>query len=715
MPSTYTTNLGAEKPAIGEQAGSWGTTLNTNFDIYDTAISGQLSLTLAATGSTGSPNDLPVTDGTASNGQNAYINVTDGGDLGGDAYLQLTPNDSERIIWIKNSLSGSRSLYVFQGTYNASNDYVLGNGNSALLKFDGGGAGAVVTAIITPSSGVGSGTKTEFNTALTDGSFAFDGGAHHDGFSDYVANEHLDWTQDLGATNLNANNSANGVLALTSDEVTQIANIGTTTISAADWVAVSNLSGTNTGDQTITLTGNVTGTGTGSFATTIAANAVTLAMLEDGTQGDILYYGAAGAPTRLGAGTSGQVLQTQGAGANPQWATPSSGVTDHTLLSNIGTNSHTDIDTHLALVTEHLDWSSDLGATNLHPNNSENGVLALTSSEVSQLANIGTTTISAGNWSAIGSLSGSNTGDQTIILTGQVTGTGTGSFATTLDVTAITGQTALTSGLVSTDELLLSDAGVIKRMDVSVLESYMESNVVLGTAAQPNITSVGTLTGFTSTGIDDNASGTRLTLANNSVTIGEAGVTAFNILRGRADSATLISGGTGASLGATLTLWGESHATAANKIRFQTGGTTRLEFDGTSDWDFQANAITTTGALTCGALTVTGAITATGDITAYYTSDIAQKQYIEPISGALDKVMALAGSRYEYKDKPEKKGKFYGLMAQDVQKVLPELVHENADGELTIRMAGFELVAVLVEAIKELKDKVDDYASQRSN
>jgi hypothetical protein len=48
---------------------------------------------------------------------------------------------------------------------------------------------------------------------------------------------------------------------------------------------------------------------------------VTLAKLGDGTQGDILYYGASGAPTRLGFGTSGDFLKTQGTGANPAWAT----------------------------------------------------------------------------------------------------------------------------------------------------------------------------------------------------------------------------------------------------------------------------------------------------------------------------------------------------------------------------------------------------------
>jgi len=52
----------------------------------------------------------------------------------------------------------------------------------------------------------------------------------------------------------------------------------------------------------------------------IADNAVTLGKLEDGTQGDILYYGASGAPARLGFSTSGYVLKTQGTGANPAWA-----------------------------------------------------------------------------------------------------------------------------------------------------------------------------------------------------------------------------------------------------------------------------------------------------------------------------------------------------------------------------------------------------------
>lgn len=47
--------------------------------------------------------------------------------------------------------------------------------------------------------------------------------------------------------------------------------------------------------------------------------------------------------------------------------------TDHTALSNIGTNTHAEIDTHLALTAEHIDWTVDQGATNIHSGNYDAG------------------------------------------------------------------------------------------------------------------------------------------------------------------------------------------------------------------------------------------------------------------------------------------------------------------------------------------------------
>jgi len=147
MPSTYTTNLGIEKIGTGDQAGTWGATTNTNFDLIDQGINGIAQITLASAGTSGSPTALPITDGTVSNGRNKFIEFVDGGDLGATAYVQLTPNDAEKIVFIRNSLSGGRSLIIFQGTYNASNDFEVANGKDVVLKFDGGGAGATVTQV----------------------------------------------------------------------------------------------------------------------------------------------------------------------------------------------------------------------------------------------------------------------------------------------------------------------------------------------------------------------------------------------------------------------------------------------------------------------------------------------------------------------------------------------------------------------------------------
>lgn len=147
MPSTFTSNLGIEKPAPGEQSGTWGTTTNENFDLIDQAISGVVSVTLPAAGTTGSPNDLPITDGSLSAGRARFIEFVDAGDLGGTAYVQLTPNDAQRLIFIRNNLSGGRSLIVFQGTYNASNDFEIPNGKDASLLFNGAGTGATVTNV----------------------------------------------------------------------------------------------------------------------------------------------------------------------------------------------------------------------------------------------------------------------------------------------------------------------------------------------------------------------------------------------------------------------------------------------------------------------------------------------------------------------------------------------------------------------------------------
>ena len=147
MPSTYTVNLGIEKPATGEQSGTWGDTVNDNSNILDEAINGAVTITLSSAGSSGSPNSITITNGASSTGRNKWIEFDDGGDLGAAAYVQLTPNDAEKICNIRNSLSGSRSIFIFQGTYSTSNDLEIAAGTDVVVKFNGGGTGATVVNV----------------------------------------------------------------------------------------------------------------------------------------------------------------------------------------------------------------------------------------------------------------------------------------------------------------------------------------------------------------------------------------------------------------------------------------------------------------------------------------------------------------------------------------------------------------------------------------
>ena len=146
MASTYTLNNGIELIGTGEQSGTWGNTTNTNFELLDTALDGQVTITASSAGSSGSPNSLPITDGSASNGRNRLINITSGSDLGATVFYQLTPNDAEKIVYIRNSLN-AQDLIVFQGTYNSSNDYLIPNGTTAVVFFNGAGSGAVAANV----------------------------------------------------------------------------------------------------------------------------------------------------------------------------------------------------------------------------------------------------------------------------------------------------------------------------------------------------------------------------------------------------------------------------------------------------------------------------------------------------------------------------------------------------------------------------------------
>ena len=103
-----------------------------------------------------------------------------------------------------------------------------------------------------------------------------------------------------------------------------------------------------------------------------------------------------------------------------------------------------------------------------------------------------------------------------------------------------------------------------------------------------------------------------------------------------------------------------------------------------------------------------GAIWAAGNITAY--SDAKLKENVETITSALDKTLALRGVYYTL-IRDETKTRKLGVIAQEVQEVVPEVVmlhQDKEDEEGTLSVDYGNMVGLLIEAIKELKAEIEE-------
>ena len=108
-------------------------------------------------------------------------------------------------------------------------------------------------------------------------------------------------------------------------------------------------------------------------------------------------------------------------------------------------------------------------------------------------------------------------------------------------------------------------------------------------------------------------------------------------------------------------------------------------------------------------LDVTGGVRATGDVVAFYSSDKRLKDNIVRIENPLEKVGKIGGYTYDWNDKQdtyEVGSKDFGVIAQEIQEVLPELVTERDNGFLAVKYE--KIVPLLIESIKELKQEVDE-------
>ena len=171
----------------------------------------------------------------------------------------------------------------------------------------------------------------------------------------------------------------------------------------------------------------------------------------------------------------------------------------------------------------------------------------------------------------------------------------------------------------------------------------------------------------------------------------------------------VIKAGASASDGAGLSINSSSRQYGVISFLDSAGAAGEIFYDHTSNsLYFKTNAISSWS------LDASGNMIAKGNVTAYGTpSDIRLKENIEVIDNALDKVKQLKGITYDLKSDGNR---LTGLIAQDLEKVLPEAVYtsetladerkgEESEEHLAIRYGN--TVGLLVEAIKELSAKIE--------
>ena len=112
-------------------------------------------------------------------------------------------------------------------------------------------------------------------------------------------------------------------------------------------------------------------------------------------------------------------------------------------------------------------------------------------------------------------------------------------------------------------------------------------------------------------------------------------------------------------------------------------------------------------------VSASGDVVAAGDVVAYYTSDIRLKDNLQVIKGSLDKISEINGYEFDWNEKApgwaRERGHDVGVIAQEVQKVIPELVREvdglnGEDSHLAIDYG--KVVPILVEAVKQQQGNI---------
>lgn len=599
MPSTYTNNLGIQKPATGEQSGLWGDTVNVNSDILDVGINGVLSLTLTGTAST-----LTTSDGVVSNGQYKALVLT--GTPSGTHTITISPNDSQKIYYVYNTTA--QTVIFTQGS---GGNVTLLAGDSTIIYANGGGATAAVVSIVdhlamssvritggsiagitdlaVADGGTGASdaatARTNLGLAIGTNVQAYDAGLQSiSGLT--TAADRMIYTTALDTYAVTTLTSYARTLLDDADAATARTTLGLGTLATQSGTFSGTSSGTNTGDQNIFQTIAVSGqtsvvadttTDTLTLAAgsnvTITTNAVTDTITISAT-GTVTSVAVSGGTTGLT--TSGGPITSSGTITLAGTLALANGGTGATTAAaartNLGVVIGTDVQAYDAALQSISGLTTAVDQTIYTTGADTYAVTGLTAFGRSLIDDadagtarttlgLGTLATQSGTFS--GTSSGTNTGDQNIFQS-----------------IAVAGQTTVVAD--STTDTLTLAAG----SGVTITTNATNDTVTISaTGSGGTVTSVavsGGTTGLTTSGGPITGSGTitiagTLAVANG----GTGGTTAaaartnlgLGTIATQADSAVSISGGTinGVTIGGATPAAGSFTAVNTGQVTGATG------------------------------------------------------------------------------------------------------------------------------------------------
>jgi len=241
------------------------------------------------------------------------------------------------------------------------------------------------------------------------------------------------------------------------------------------------------------------------------------------------------------------------------------------------------------------------------------------------------------------------------------------------------------------------------------------------TGASGIISGSSQISGLTTSNLSGTAAITNGQLANSSVTVtagtgmsgggsvslgGSVTLTNAGVTSNVAGSGISVSGATGA---VTITNTGVRSIAAGTGVSVSatTGDSCTISIGQavTTSSNVQFNSL----GIGMAASATAGRIDATNDIVAFSSSDIRFKENIKPIENAIDKIRKISGNTYDWKEENKiehgYEGNDVGVIAQEIEAVLPQLVQTRESGYKAVKYD--KLVALLIEGIKEQQLQIE--------